>query len=129
MVTRGVLPVVGDFVFDGEVRTGDLDFAAHGAGDVVFVVKAIGNDGDGAAGDDLAGEDDAAADFGADRAAYIVPEVDLGEVGVAGDGEAEQADILEEEADDADVGLAVVEIRFGAGRREVLDNVGGDGEV
>ena len=65
----------------------------------------------------------------ADRAADVVAEIDFGEVGVAGDGEAEEADVFEAEADDADVGLAVVEVGFGAGGREALDDVGGDGEV
>jgi len=106
-----------------------LDFAAHGAGDVVFVVEVVGNDRDGVAGDDLAGEDDAAAEFGADRAADVVAEVDLGETRVAGERNAEEADVFEAEAYDADKGLAVVQIGLGAGRRETLDYFRGDGEV
>ena len=113
----------------GRGGAGDVDFAAHGAGDVVFVVEAVGDDGDGSAGDDLAGEDDAAAEFARDCAADVVAEIDFGEAGVAGKGEAEEADVFEAEADDADVGLAFVEIGFGAGGRKVLDNVGGDREV
>ena len=125
----GGFPGVFERVAGGEFGAGDLDFAAHGAGDVVFVVEAVGNERDGAAGDDLADEDDAAADFVADDAAHVVAEVDFGEAGVAGDGQAEEAHVFEAEADDADVGLAVVEIGFGAGRREALDDFGRHGEV
>jgi len=101
----------------------------HGSGDVIFVVEAVGDNGDGAAGDDLAGEDDAATEFACDVAADVISEIDFGEVGVAGDAEAEQAHVFELKADDADVGLTVVEIGLGAGRCDVGDDLGRDGEV
>src|SRR4029079_16484291 len=87
----------------------------------------MGDDGDRAAGNDLAGEDDAAAELARDHSADVVAEVDFGGGGMAGDAQAEEADVFDLEADDADVGLAVVEVGFGAGGREALDDLGRDG--
>lgn len=125
----GRLPRVGERIAWGEFGAGDLDFTVHGAGDVVFVVEAVGDDRDGAARNDLAGEDDTSADFSADRAADIVAKVNLREARVTGEANAEKADVFEAEADNADVGLAVVDVGLGAGWREVLDYFRGDGEV
>ena len=48
---------------------------------------------------------------------------------MAGKGDAEETDVFETEADDAEIGLAVVEVWFGAGRCEARDDFGGDWEV
>jgi hypothetical protein len=102
-----------------------LQSTAHRARDIVLVVEPVGRESHGATRDDLANEYHAAAHFLADRAAHIVAQVDFGEARVPGDGNAEQSDSVEAEADNADVGLAVVQVGFGAGRDERFD--GGDG--
>src|SRR4051812_42621180 len=89
----------------------------------------VGYDCDGAAGGNLAGEYDAAAEFAGDRSAYIVTEIDFGEARVAGDGNAEEAHVFELEADDADVRPAIVDVGFGAGWCDLLNDLSGNGEV
>lgn len=125
----GVGPGVRDGVAGGEFWAGEMVIRAHAAGDVIFVVEAVGEDGDSAARDDLANEDDAAPEFAGDFAAHIIAKVDLGEVGVPGERDAEEADVFETEADDADVGLTVVEVRLSARRRESRDDFGRHCEV
>jgi len=88
-------PGVFERVVGGEFGTGNLNVAAHRARDVAFVVEVVGDERDGAAGDDFAGEDAAAADFVVDRAAHVVAEIDFREGCVAGEGEAEEAHVLE----------------------------------
>ncbi len=93
------------------------------------MIEAVGEDRDGAARDDLADEDHTAADFIVDGAADVVAEVDLGEAAVAGDGKAEEPHVLETEADDADVGLAIVQVGLGTWWGEAHDELGRRGEV
>ena len=81
-----LMPAVGDvagvaFFFDGVV---------HGQGEVGFVVDAVGDGGDGPAGDEFADEDDAASPFVVGGlVADVEAEVDFFKVGVEGDGDAE----------------------------------------
>src|SRR3954462_14250359 len=102
---------------------------AHWAGLVALVVKAVGDQCDGAARGDFSNEDNAAADLAADLAADVESQVDFREVRVERDGNAEEADALELEANDADVRLAVEKIGLGSGRGELSDDVGRDGEI
>lgn len=98
-------------VLCGEERVGGGELAAGGDGDVGLFVDAAGDEGDGAARDELADEDDAAFDAAVGLAAADVEtEVDLFETGVEGDGEAFDADAVEEEGDEGDVAAG-----FGAG--------------
>ena len=101
----------------------------HSAGDVAFVVEVVGDDGHSAARDDLAGEHDATTQFAEGVAANIVTEINFWEVGVSGNGKAEQSHVFKLEADDADIRLAIVVVGFGAARRETCDEVSGDGKV
>src|SRR3954462_11285052 len=103
--------------------------AIHRARGVAFVVEAIGDERYGAARGDFSNEDNAAADLAADLAADVESQVDFREVRVERDGNAEEADALELEANDADVRLAVEKIGLGSGRGELSDDVGRDGEI
>ena len=106
-----VLPAVTDV--QGFEVTGDG--VAGGQGSVRLFVELVGDEGDGMAGDDLADEDDAAP---AD-AVWVYPddveaEVYLFKTGVEGDGEALEANFVEEEADQGDVAVALVEVELDA---------------
>jgi hypothetical protein len=83
---------------------------ARGDGEVGLVVEGAGDPGDGAARDELADEDDAALEAAVGfAAADVEAEVDLLKARVQRDGEALDADAVEEEGDEGDVaaGLAV----------------------
>jgi len=86
------------------------------------VVEPIGDERDGAARDDFANEDNAAAHFAAHYPTHIKAQVDLRKLRVADRPEANYADVLKTETDDADVGLAVVRVGFRAGRSEMGDD-------
>jgi hypothetical protein len=122
-------PGVFEGIVGGECGACFLQRGAHGAGDVVFVVEAVGDEGDEAARDDFADEDDATAEFVVDCAADVEAKIDFREACVAGNGNAEQAAGVETEADDADVGLALVEVGSGAGWSERCDRVCRYGEI
>lgn len=98
-------------------------------GAVGLAVEGAGDECDGAAWDDFGEEDDAAtAGAVGEGAAHVEAEIDLGEAGVARDAEAEDTDVVEEEADEGDeaarlggwVGGVGVEIEL-EGTREVRD--------
>jgi hypothetical protein len=104
-------------VADGEYAGRGRDAVAHGERGVGLLVERVCDEGDGGAGDELADEDDAAlAGAVGLGAGDVKAEVHFFEARVEGDGEAENADTVEEESDEGDVATALVEIEFDAGR-------------
>src|SRR4051812_49453231 len=93
---------------------------AHWAGLVPLVVKAVGDQCDGAARGDFSNEDNAAAGLAADLAADVESQVDFREVRVERDGNAEAADAVELEANDADERIAEGKIGPEYGRGELV---------
>ena len=108
----GVLPLVAD----AEDLRGAGDGVAGGAGGVGLFVEGVGDEGDGAAGDELADEDNAAFACAIGLcAADVEAEVDLFELSVEGDGDAQDADAGEEEADKRDEAMTFKEVKLYTG--------------
>ena len=96
-------------------------FAAHREGHIRFAVENARGDGDGDFGDEFADENDAASPGVGGFFAHVKAQIYFFEVPMAWNGQAADNCVIEEEADDAEVGFVVVEIELGAGghmRRE-----------
>ena len=131
MPGAAVLPVV----LDGERLWAIEDAVAGWQGGVRLLVKGVRDEGDGGARDELGDEDDAAAlgtvGFGT---ADVEAEIYLLEAGVERDGEALEANAIEEKADEGDVAGVLVEIEFDAawepgGEQNGVDGVLGHDEL
>ena len=95
---------------------------------VGLLIERVREEGDCGAGDELADEDDAAlAGAVGLGAADVEAEVYFFEARVEGDGDALEADAVEEEADERDVAGVLVEIEFDAAWEIGGENSGVDG--
>ncbi len=123
------LPGVFERIAERQDAVCDVDVCAHRARDVVLVVEPVGGEADGAAWGDFLYEHNSAAWLAVDEPPHVVAQINFCESRVAGNGQAEQARAVEAEADDADVGLTIVKIRFGAGRDERCQQLSRHAEV
>jgi hypothetical protein len=100
---------------------------AHGKRGVGLLVERVCDEGDGGAGDKLADEDDAAlAGAVGLGAGDVEAEVYFFEARVEGDGEALDADAVEEESDQRGVAAALEEVEFEALREPRREGCGRD---
>ena len=124
MPGAAVLPVV----LDVERLRAVEDAVAGWQSRVGLFVEGVRDESDGGARDELADEDDAAAvgavGFGT---ADVEAEVHFLETGVEGDGEAFEADAIEEEADEGDEAGVLVEIEIEAAGEPGGEEGGVDG--
>ena len=104
-------------------------FAAHREGQIRFAVENARGDGDGDFGDEFADENDAASPGVGGFFAHIKAQIYFFEVPMARNGQAADNCVIEEEADDAEVGFVVVEIDLGAGGHMRREDFRIDGEV
>ena len=104
-------------------------FAAHREGEIRFAVENARGDGNGDFGDEFADENDAASPGVGGFFAHVKAQIYFFEVPMAWNGQAADNCVIEEEADDAEVGFVVVEIELGAGGHMRRENFRIDGEV
>jgi hypothetical protein len=111
--TPGVTPAIADKEC---IRVG-VEAMAHGHGFVGLAVEPMGDESNCSTGNKLADEDDSA--FAGSvwlRLGDVEAEIHFFEAGMEGNGDAFDADTVEEEAHERDVAAALVEIEFEAGR-------------
>ena len=108
-------------------------FAAHREGQIRFAVENARGDGDGDLGDEFADENDAPSPgVGCEPHglfAHVKAQIYFFEIPMAWNGQAADNCVIEEEADDAEVGFVVMEIKLGAGGHMRRENFRIDGEV
>jgi hypothetical protein len=98
-------------VADGESVRRGFDGVTHRQRGVRLLVERVGDEGDGSARNKLANEDDPAFSCAVRLGVGDVKaEIYLLEAGVERDGEALDADAVEEEADQRDVAAALIEV-------------------
>jgi hypothetical protein len=108
-------------------------FAAHREGEIRLAVENARGHGDGDFGDEFADENDPASPgVGCEPHglfAHVKAQIYFFEIPMPWNGEAADNGVIEEEADDAEVGFVIVEIELGAGGHMRRENFRVDGEV
>src|SRR5207248_7022024 len=124
---REMLPFIAaaPLVFHSHNSVFVFHCAAHREGQIRFAVKNARGDGDRDFGDEFADENDAASPGAGCEPhglfAHVKAQIYFLEIPMPWNGQAADNCVIEEEADDAEVGFVVVEIELGAGghmRRE-----------
>src|SRR5690349_11933989 len=104
-------------------------FAAHRESHVRLALENARSDSNGDFGDEFADENDAASPGVGGFFAHIKSQIYLFEVPMTWNGQAADSCVIEEEADNAEVGFVVVEIELGAGGHMRREDCRIDGEV
>src|SRR5205823_10539472 len=101
-------------VFHSHNSVSVFHFAAHREGEIRFAIEDARGDGDGDFGDEFADENDAASPgVGCEPHglfAHVKPQIYFFEIAMPWNGQATDNCMIEEEADDAEIGFVVVEI-------------------
>src|SRR5436309_5695220 len=116
-------------VFHSHNSVSVFHFAAHREGEIRLAVEDAGGDGDGDFGDEFTDENDAASPGVGGFFAHVKAQIYFFEIAMPWNGKAAHNRVIEEEADDAEVGFVVVEIELGAGGHMRGENFRIEGEV